>query len=250
MRPGNFADSFRQPSSLRWRKPARSSPPFGGWPIRRTAARDAWESIRSRSTIFARDEKSVAEQIEAAHKAGLAKAEVGIREKKPVPTLREFIDNDFAPFVESRLAGKAKKLEYYRIGLKNLREFEPLASSLLIRLDSPAEKTVGPSVLPVVQMTDVGTRRRSMPRRNPDLRQIQVLSNDVCGASRQNSLSRVHATCHKAHKGTVAISLFVESDGSQPVQPANLRGGEQARRHRVVCNRGHGLLRYYVEFSG
>ncbi len=61
----------------------------------------------------------------------LAKAEVGIREKKPVPTLREFIDNDFAPFVESRFASKAKTLEYYRIGLKNLREFEPPANLLL-----------------------------------------------------------------------------------------------------------------------
>jgi len=69
--------------------------------------------------------------IEAAHKVSLAKAEVGIREKKPVPKLREFIDNDFAPFVESRFANKAKTLEYYRIGLKNLREFEPLASSPL-----------------------------------------------------------------------------------------------------------------------
>jgi hypothetical protein len=75
--------------------------------------------------------KRVAEQIEAAHKVSLAKAEVGIREKKPVPKLREFIDNDFAPFVESRFANKAKTLEYYRIGLKNLREFEPLASSPL-----------------------------------------------------------------------------------------------------------------------
>ncbi len=75
--------------------------------------------------------KRIAEQIEAAHKAGLAKAEVGIREKKPVPTLRKFIDNDFTPFVESPFASKAKTLEYYRIGLKNLREFEPLANSLL-----------------------------------------------------------------------------------------------------------------------
>jgi hypothetical protein len=64
-------------------------------------------------------------------KAGLAKAEVGIRERKPVPTLREFIDSDLAPFVESRFASKAKTLEYYRIGLKNLREFERPANSLL-----------------------------------------------------------------------------------------------------------------------
>ncbi len=75
--------------------------------------------------------KRVAERIEAAHKAGLAKAEVGIPERKPVPTLREFISNDFAPFAESRFANKAKTLEYYRIGLMNLREFEPLANSLL-----------------------------------------------------------------------------------------------------------------------
>ena len=75
--------------------------------------------------------KRVAEQIEAAHKVSLAKAEVGIRDKKPVPTLREFIDNDFAPFVESRFANKLKILEYYRNGLKNLREFDPLAGSRL-----------------------------------------------------------------------------------------------------------------------
>ena len=45
--------------------------------------------------------------------------------------MRKFIDNEFTPFVESRFASKAKTLEYYRIGLKNLREFEPLANSLL-----------------------------------------------------------------------------------------------------------------------
>ncbi len=46
----------------------------------------------------------------------------------------------------------------------------------------------------------------------------------------------------------MAINLLVESDGSQPVQPADLRGGEQARRHQVACNRGHGLLHGYVEY--
>ncbi len=45
--------------------------------------------------------------------------------------MREFIDIDFTPLAESRFASKAKTLEYYRIGLKNLREFEPLANSLL-----------------------------------------------------------------------------------------------------------------------
>ena len=98
-------------------------------------------------------------------------------------------------------------------------------------------------------MTDVGTRRRSMPPRNPDLRQIQVLSNDVCGASRQTPYRAYTQPATRHTSAIVAINLFVESDGSQPVQPANLRGGEQARRHRVVCNRGHGLLRTTSSFS-
>ena len=73
----------------------------------------------------------MAEHIEAAHKVSPAKAEVGIRDKKPVPTLREFIDKDFAPFIESRFANNPKTLEYYNNGLKNLREFDPLAGSQL-----------------------------------------------------------------------------------------------------------------------
>jgi hypothetical protein len=65
------------------------------------------------------------QQIEAAYRVSLAKAEVGIRDKKPVSILREFIDNDFAPFVESRFASKPKTLEYYRGGA---RAFAPHGS--------------------------------------------------------------------------------------------------------------------------
>lgn len=46
--------------------------------------------------------KRVAEQMEAAHKASLARGEVGIREKKPVPTLAAFADHQFLPFVRVR----------------------------------------------------------------------------------------------------------------------------------------------------
>jgi hypothetical protein len=48
----------------------------------------------------------------------------------------------------------------------------------------------------------------------------------------------------------VAVNLVVvESDGSRPGRPDYLRGGEQARRHRAACNRGHGLLRCSVELK-
>jgi integrase len=43
--------------------------------------------------------KRVAEQMEAAHKASLARGEVGIQEKEPVPRLEEFAEEQFLPFV-------------------------------------------------------------------------------------------------------------------------------------------------------
>jgi len=55
----------------------------------------------------------VAQQIEAARKTALAKGEVGIRDRIRVPTLKEFADRDFLPFVEIRFKGKPKTLEYY-----------------------------------------------------------------------------------------------------------------------------------------
>ncbi len=90
----------------------------------------AWRGRQIRKSAK-QSNKRVPERMKAAHKAALAKAEAGLREKKPVPTVREFIENDFAPFAESRFANKAKTLEYYRIGLKNRREFDPLANSPL-----------------------------------------------------------------------------------------------------------------------
>lgn len=55
--------------------------------------------------------KRVAEQMEANHKATLAKGEVGIREKKPIPSLRDFVKSDFLPFVDSRFSRNATETE-------------------------------------------------------------------------------------------------------------------------------------------
>ena len=73
--------------------------------------------------------KRTAEQMESAHKAKLAKGEVGIRERSTIPTLAEFAEGDFLPFVEARSAEKPKTLEYYRNGTKNLIAFHPLGSA-------------------------------------------------------------------------------------------------------------------------
>ena len=69
--------------------------------------------------------------MEAAHKTSLAKGEVGIRDRVPVPTLKEFAERDFKPYIESRFQNKPKTLEYYRTGLKNLNGYAPLAGCTL-----------------------------------------------------------------------------------------------------------------------
>jgi hypothetical protein len=64
----------------------------------------------------------VARQMEAAHRTSLAKGEVGIRERKQIP-LRDFLKQDFLPFVESQFKdSKPNTLRYYQYGAETLRE--------------------------------------------------------------------------------------------------------------------------------
>jgi hypothetical protein len=83
--------------------------------------------------------KRVAEQMEATHKASLAKGEVGIRERKLVPTLRQFEQNEFVPYARSAFASKPKTLAYYEYGVRSLLACEKLAGA---RLDSITTETI------------------------------------------------------------------------------------------------------------
>jgi integrase len=76
--------------------------------------------------------KRVAEQMEAAHRTALAKGEVGIRDRKPAPTLSQFAAADFLPYVRSHFAAKPATLGYYEIQVKHLTGYGPLA-------DAPAD---------------------------------------------------------------------------------------------------------------
>ena len=63
--------------------------------------------------------KRVAEQMEAAHKTALAKGEVGIREKKPTPTLADFAPK-FTAAIETTCAEKPQTVKFYKAKLKTL----------------------------------------------------------------------------------------------------------------------------------
>src|SRR4051812_24488267 len=83
--------------------------------------------------------KRVAEQIEATHKTSLAKGEVGLRDRKPAPTLRAFAEGEFLPFVRSTFAAKVKTLKYYEYGVKSLLAFAKIADA---RLDAITGETI------------------------------------------------------------------------------------------------------------
>lgn len=72
--------------------------------------------------------KRIAEQIEAARKAALAKGEVGIRDRTPVPTLQKFMEQDFLLFVRSTKAAKPNTVRFYENSVANLSAYKKLAS--------------------------------------------------------------------------------------------------------------------------
>jgi len=68
--------------------------------------------------------------MEAAHRTSLAKGEVGIRDKKSVPTLGEFCRKRFAPWAESTSSLKTWR-DFYRVGVMAIQAYSPLASLTL-----------------------------------------------------------------------------------------------------------------------
>ena len=73
----------------------------------------------------------VARQMEAAHRTSLAKGEVGIREKKLVPTLAEFARKQFLPWAEATFAASPKTWLWYRNGIRRLLEYPSVAACKL-----------------------------------------------------------------------------------------------------------------------
>jgi integrase len=83
----------------------------------------------------------VARNIQSAHRTSLAKGEAGIRDKKPAPTMAEFIDNRFEPWARSRFEKTSPKtwVGYYRVGLSAIKGYRPLAGT---KLDAITSETV------------------------------------------------------------------------------------------------------------
>jgi len=65
--------------------------------------------------------KRTAEQMEAARRTQFAKAEVGIQDRAPTPTLAIFTETEFLPFVEQQKREKPNTVTFYRSMVRNLK---------------------------------------------------------------------------------------------------------------------------------
>ena len=81
--------------------------------------------------------KRVALQMEAARKTQLAKGELGIEDRRPVPTLREFAPR-FEAAIETQCAEKPRTVEFYKAKVRTLLAHETLATARLDSIDEAA----------------------------------------------------------------------------------------------------------------
>jgi integrase len=81
------------------------------------------ESTRQKNQVVARN-------MESAHRTSLAKGEVGIRDKKAAPTLKDFCDQRFGPWARSSFEKSTpNNWFWYRAGIRSLLSYRPLANA-------------------------------------------------------------------------------------------------------------------------
>jgi len=97
-----------------------------------------WNGQLIRQSTKQRSDR-VARQIEAAHRTSLARGEVGIREKKPVPTLEDFFRARLSPWLEATTSPKTWR-DFYRVGIRALEAYQPISS---LRLDEITGEKAG-----------------------------------------------------------------------------------------------------------
>jgi len=79
--------------------------------------------------------KEAAKDIESGFRIALAKGEVGITERKPTPTLKQF-EKQFTAWVEENKKN-ARTQEFYKAAYSRLLEFSPMGLAHLDQIDEP-----------------------------------------------------------------------------------------------------------------
>jgi integrase len=176
--------------------------------------------------------KRVAEQIEAAHKTSLAKGEVGIRDRKPAATVRQFAKADFLPFCRSTFAAKTKTLSYYENGTARLLEYPAIADESLDTITS--EKIAGYAR----HRQDAGMKVATVNRELQVLRRMFALA--VGWGKVERSLPRVRMLPGEAHRDRV-VSVNEEKvylDAVQVIGTSTLETYQRALAGMRAVKRG------------
>jgi hypothetical protein len=93
--------------------------------------RFVWKGELIRESTHQTNDK-VARQMESAHRTSLAKGQVGIREKKPAPTLDEFCKHRFEPWAKASFERNVlANWLWYRAGIRALLSYKQLSKSRL-----------------------------------------------------------------------------------------------------------------------
>lgn len=167
----------------------------------------------------------VARQMEAAHKTRLAKGEVGIEERKPAPTLKEFAQR-FIDEIQVRCSEKPATIQFYAIKLKRLLEFEPLASARLDRID---EELIAAYVQNRSKQASRAGANRKQPRAVSDEKTISAVS-----------VNRELATLRRL--------LRIAHDWQMIPRVPKIRLNLKAERNREYVM-SHATERNYLEFA-
>jgi len=96
-----------------------------------------WQGRLIRESTKQRNDK-VARSMESAHRTSLAKGEVGIREKKAAPTLKEFINKRVDPWAQAAFSDNSRDtyVRWFRPGFRAICADNKLASRCLDELTS------------------------------------------------------------------------------------------------------------------
>lgn len=121
--------------------------------------------------------KRVAQQIEAGRKTQLAKGEVGIQDRKPVPTFREFAPR-FEQAIETECSEKPRTVEFYKAKLRTLVADAPLAASRLDSIDEAAIESYKQARVRVVSRRKMPLSAGSVNRELATLRRLLRLAHE------------------------------------------------------------------------
>jgi len=181
-----------------------------------------------------------AEKIEAARKTQLARDEVGLKGRKPAPTLREFVEKSFRPHIAVHFAEKIQTRRYYGFGLKAVLAYPALAEA---RLDETTADILNGFV---AKLRGTGWEVSTMNRTLQVLRRVFKLAQEW-GATdrvlpkvrllpgenrRERTLTEAESEAYLAAAETVGAGIIAEYEralegiravdrGETPIKPAD-----------------------------